>query len=140
MSFHSIVNKKLLIDYEKIYGVEAGMVLSSEQVKCLRNKNGASIAGSYCIELKEEIYVKNLKITDQEQLIKLLLHKKQINKIIGYLSQKYTVVPYKIYESKGKFKLEIIVGTRLKKFDKREKLKQKEESKKKKEIFYQHFY
>lgn len=128
-AFSRIINKKILLEYSVEYEKEAGLVLTSDEVKALR-KSGPSLNSAYCFINKEEIFIKNLNISNaynSEREKKLLLHKKEIFKIIGMFSKKcYIIAPLEIYETRGLFKVKIGLCKHLKKHDRRDLLKQKD--------------
>jgi SsrA-binding protein len=132
-----IKNAKAYFEYTFEYEVEAGIVLKGDETKSLR-VCAPSLKPSYCYISKGEIFVRNLnlaKAAKPERDKKLLLHKKQINKILGIFSQKcFVIVPIQLYEKKGFFKLLIAAGKTKNKEDKREAIKEKE-MKKESKIF-----
>ncbi|AMW31937.1 SsrA-binding protein [Fervidobacterium changbaicum] len=130
-------NKKAYTDYIIDETYEAGIVLVGTEVKSLR-EHGASFKDSFCRIKDGEIYLLNLHIPpyrygniynhDPERPRKLLLHRKQIDRIWGKIRQEgYTVVPTKIYfNDRGIVKVEIAVAKGKKSHDKREEIKKKE--------------
>ncbi len=109
------------------------MVLKGSEVKSLR-LGGASLRESFARAEGSEIFLYNLHIASYtHQAIpgpeptrprKLLLHKREIKRLIGLTAQKgLTLVPLKIYFKEGKAKVEIALAKGKKKYDKREKLK-----------------
>lgn len=137
-------NKKAYTDYIINETYEAGIVLAGTEVKSLR-EHGASFKDSFCRIKYGEIWLLNLHIPpyrfgniynhDPERPRKLLLHKKQIDRIWGKIKQEgYTVIPTKIYfNSQGLVKIEIAVAKGKKNYDKREDIRKKETQKKIKE-------
>lgn len=123
------------LDYQFIDKVEAGLVLTGSDVKSLRTQS-VQFANSQ-VEIKNGLpFIFNLHIPlykySQGQTIdttrerELLLTRRQIAKLQSYQNQKYMLIPVAIY-SRGKwFKLEIGIGRKMKKFEKREKIKKKE--------------
>ena len=110
--------------------LEAGIVLKGSEVKSLRDGK-ASIADSYALDKNGEIYLINSHIPLYRQSSynnhnpkddrKLLLNKKEINKLIGRINQEgLTIVPTKLYFIKGKAKLELAVAKGKKLYDKRQ--------------------
>ena len=108
---------------------EAGLILKGSEVKSLRNGKG-SISESYAVDDKGEFFLVNSHIPsykessyndhDPKRNRKLLLNKKEINKLIGRINREgYTLIPTKMYFKKGKAKIEIAVAKGKKHFDKR---------------------
>lgn len=116
---------------------EAGMVLLGTEVKSLR-QGKASFNDSYCIIHKGEIWVKSLHIAEYSHGTvnnhdplrdrKLLLNKREINKIIAKLKEKgYTLIPLRIFfNEKNLAKIEIGLAKGKKLYDKRETLKKRD--------------
>lgn len=128
-------------NYEILETIEAGIVLYGTEIKSIR-AGKVNLKDSYAtIEKNGEVYVYSMNISPYEhgnifnkdplRPKKLLLNKKEIQKLIGMITQKgYTLVPTKIY-FKGNFvKLELGVGRGKKLYDKREDLKKKEAQRK----------
>ena len=117
--------------------IDAGIVLSGAEVKSLRLNTG-SLRGSYIMEKDGELWLSNCFIkkyinTNDKSYIpnrdrKLLVKRKQINKIIGSLKQDgLSLVPINLYFSnKGLAKLLFGVGKGKKKYDKRQSIKEKD--------------
>ena len=116
--------------------IEAGIALKGSEVKSLRDGKG-SIADSYAVEIKGEIFLINSHIPlykqssynnhDPKGHRKLLLKKKEINKLIGRINQEgLTVIPTKLYFINGRAKLEIAVAKGKKLYDKREVQKKRD--------------
>ncbi|GIQ69004.1 SsrA-binding protein SmpB [Xylanibacillus composti] len=123
-------NRKASHDYfiEETY--EAGIVLTGTEIKSLRNGR-ANLTDSFATIRNGEAFVHNLHISPFEQgnihnpdptrARKLLLHKKEIAKLVGSSKQEgYTLVPLKIYLKNGFAKLLIGLGKGKKQYDKRE--------------------
>jgi SsrA-binding protein len=127
-------NKESL-DYSFISKFEAGISLLGSEAKSLRTQNPQfqnskiEMIGSvpYLVNLKIPTYkYSHGQIIDATRPKPLLLNKKEIAKIISYRHQKYMIIPIAIF-TKGKwFKVEIGIGRKIKKYEKREKIKQKE--------------
>ena len=124
------LNRKASFNYFLIELLEAGLVLRGSEIKSVR-RGKVSIADSYGIEKNGEIYLINSHIPIYKQASysnhnpyaerKLLLNKKEINKLIGKMNKDgLTIVPTKMYFKKGKAKLEIAVAKGKKNFDKRQ--------------------
>ena len=124
------LNRKANFNYFFIELIEAGIVLKGSEVKSLRDGKG-SIADSYAIDNNGELFLINSHIPLYRQSSynnhnpkgdrKLLLKKKEINKLIGKLNQdRLTLIPTKLYFLKGKAKIEIAVAKGKKLYDKRQ--------------------
>jgi SsrA-binding protein len=124
-------NRKARFHYQIGETFEAGIALTGTEVKSLRNGK-ATIAESYAGTRDGEIWLYNANIPEYLQASrfnhapkrprKLLLHKRQINKLIGAVEREgMTLVPLKLYfNPKGRAKLEIAVARGKKLHDKRE--------------------
>ena len=110
--------------------LEAGIVLKGSEIKSIR-LGKVNIADSYAIEKNGEIFLLNSHIPIYEQASgsnhnpyderKLLLNKKEINKLIGKINTDgFSLIPTKMYFKKGKAKIEIAVAKGKKLFDKRQ--------------------
>ena len=122
-------NRKASFNYFFHEFFEAGIVLKGSEVKALRDGK-ANITDAYANDSNGEIYLINSHIPIYKQASysnhnpyserKLLLNKREINKIIGRIHEDgLTIVPTKMYFKKGKAKLEIAVAKGKKQFDKR---------------------
>ena len=130
------LNRKASFNYFFLEKLEAGISLKGSEVKSLRDGKG-SIADSYAVDSNGEIFLVNSHIPLYRQSSynnhnpkserKLLLKKKEINKLIGRINQEgLTVVPTKMYFVKGKVKVEIAVAKGKKLYDKRQVKKTKD--------------
>jgi SsrA-binding protein len=124
------LNRKARFNYffEDIY--EAGIILKGSEIKSVRNGK-VNIADSYAVEKDGEIYLINSHISSYKQASyvdhnpvaerKLLLNKREINKVIGKMQREgFTLIPTRMYFKKGKAKIEIAVAKGKKQFDKRQ--------------------
>ena len=116
---------------------ECGIELKGSEIKSVRN-NGASLRDSYVIFKNGEAFLLNMRISpykhgadfnhEPNRTRKLLLHKKEINKMAQKVKeQSLTVVPTKVYLKKGKLKVEIALAKGKKLFDKRETIKKRDD-------------
>ena len=123
------LNRKASFNYFFEDLIEAGLVLKGSEIKSIREGN-VNIAESYAVEKNGEIVLINSHIAIYKQASysshnatderKLLLKKKEINKLIGKMQRDgFTLVPTKMYFKKGKAKIEIALAKGKKKFDKR---------------------
>lgn len=117
-------NKKSFYDYEILEQYDCGIVLEGWEVKAIADKK-CSIVGTHCKIFNGEAFLVGASIgssdNDQMRSRKLLLHKSEINRLIGKTQEKgLSLVPIKLYSTRGKFKLVIGVGKGKKEYDKRE--------------------
>ena len=130
------LNRKASYNYFFEDLLEAGIVLKGSEIKSIRDGK-ISIADSYAIEKNGEIILINSHIATYKQASysnhqptderKLLLYKREINKLIGKIQRDgFTVVPTKMYFKKGKAKIELAVAKGKKQFDKRAVKKNKD--------------
>jgi len=124
-------NRRARYDYFLEDNIEAGLVLTGTEVKSLRGGR-ANIAESYAAVEGREIVLINADIPpygnanrfnhEPRRPRKLLLHRKQIDKLIGAVQREgRTIIPLRLYfDDKGKAKLEIALAKGKKNHDKRE--------------------
>ena len=123
------LNRKASFNYFFEDLIEAGIVLKGSEIKSIRDGK-VNLGDSYAIEKKGEIVLINSHISQYKQASisnhnptddrKLLLNKKQINKLIGKIQRDgLTIIPTKMYFKKGKAKVEIAIAKGKKKYDKR---------------------
>lgn len=132
-----IKNRSIYHEYFIDTKYEAGMVLLGTEIKSMRTGK-VSFNDSYCLISDGEVWLKSLNIAqyshgnmnnhDPVRDRKLLLHKKEITKIVAKLKEKgYTLVPLRIFmNSKNLAKIEIGLAKGKKLHDKRESIKQKD--------------
>ena len=124
------LNRKASFNYFFIELLEAGISLKGSEVKSLRDGKG-SIADSYAVDNNGELFLINSHIPlyrqssynnhDPKGDRKLLLNRREINKLIGRINQEgLTLIPTKLYFVKGKVKVEIAVAKGKKLYDKRQ--------------------
>ena len=130
-------NNRANYNYAVSNKIDAGIVLTGSEVKSLRINTG-SIRGSYIIEQKGELWLSNSFIKkyqnsndkkyDPSRNRKLLVTKKEFNKISGLIKQGgVTIIPLSLYFSdKGLAKLSCGIAKGKKKIDKRETIKQRD--------------
>ena len=130
------LNRKASFNYFFHEIIEAGISLKGSEVKSLREGKG-SIADSYAVDKNGEIYLINSHIPlykqssynnhDPKNERKLLLNRKEINKLIGRINQEgLTIVPTKMYFKRGRVKVEIAVAKGKKLYDKRQVKKKRD--------------
>ena len=116
--------------------IEAGIVLSGTEIKSIRNGK-ANLKDSYAVIKKGEVYIVGMHISPYEhgnifnkdplRDRKLLLNRREINKLVGLIKQKgYTLVPMNLYFSGHFIKLELGIGKGKKLYDKREDIAKKD--------------
>ena len=129
-------NRKAKFNYFFTEFFEAGIVLKGSEIKSLRDGK-VNIAESYAYDLNGEIYLINSHIPTYKESSynnhepkrnrKLLLNKREINKLIGRINREgFTLIPTKLYFKKGKAKIEIAVAKGKKEYDKRHAKKKKD--------------
>ena len=138
-------NRKARFNYFFKEFYEAGIVLTGSEIKSLRDGK-ANISESYAFDENGEIYLVNSHIPtyqessynnhDPKRNRKLLLNKREINKLIGNLNREgLTLIPTKLYFKKGKAKIEIAVAKGKKLYDKRHTKKKRDWNREKAKYF-----
>ena len=128
-------NPKATHDYHVLETWEAGIVLTGTEVKSLRNGK-ASIKEAYARVRKGEVFLEGMNVTPYEQgnrynhdpvrSRKLLLHRKEIERLIGAVEQRgLTLVPLELYFKHGRAKVVLALGKGKKQHDRREDLKRR---------------
>ena len=129
-------NRKARFNYFFTEFFEAGIELRGSEVKSLRDGK-VNIAESYALDLHGEIYLVNSHIPlykessynnhEPKRNRKLLLNKREINKLIGRINREgFTLIPTKLYFKKGRAKVEIAVAKGKKQYDKRQAKKKRD--------------
>ncbi|MDQ0273423.1 SsrA-binding protein SmpB [Cytobacillus purgationiresistens] len=129
-------NKKAYHDYTIEETYEAGIVLQGTEIKSIRNGK-VNLKDSYARMINGELFLIGMHVSPYEQgnrynhdplrTRKLLLHRKEINKLIGETKESgYALVPLKLYMKNGYAKVLVGLARGKKKYDKREDLKKKE--------------
>ena len=136
----NIENRRAKFDYQFIEQLTAGMVLTGTEIKSIR-EGKAALVDSYCYFRNDELYIKNLNITEYSMGThynhepnrerKLLLSKAELRKLQKKLNdQGLTVVPVRLFVSEsGYAKLDIALAKGKKVFDKRESIKKRDTEK-----------
>lgn len=130
-------NRKARYLYELLETYQAGIELQGTEVKSIR-AGRVNMQDGYALVRNGEAWLINVHISPYEtsahfnheprRTRKLLLHRKEINKLIGLVEQKgLTLVPTKMYFKNGLVKVEIAVGRGKKLHDKRETIKQRDD-------------
>lgn len=133
-------NKKVRYEYfiEEVF--ECGILLKGTEVKSIR-QGKVNINDSFASIDNGEVFIKQAHISPYEQgniynvdplrARKLLLHKSEINKLIGKIKIKgYSIIPTKMYFVNGKVKVEIALAKGKKLYDKRNELAKKDAQRK----------
>ena len=133
-----IVNRQATFNYEIIDKYEAGIQLMGSEVKSLKNGNG-NMSDCYCVFVNNELFIKSMhispytesgNISNHEPIRnrKLLLHKKELNKLAVSVEAKgLSIIPLRVYvNNKNLIKVEIALCKGKKNYDKRNAIKQKD--------------
>lgn len=132
-----IKNKKATFHYEILERLEAGIELFGFEVKSIKQGQG-SLEGAYVIIRGGEVFLVNAQIPpyqpsntpqdyDPQRVRKLLLHKKEIDALIGSEKQKgLTIIPISLYNKGRTIKAEIAIVRGKKQHDKREDIKKRD--------------
>jgi len=139
------LNRKAKFNYFFKEFYEAGISLKGSEVKSLRSGK-VNISESYAYDHNGELFLVNSHISSYKESSyndhepnrnrKLLLNKKEINKLIGRINREgFTLIPTKLYFKKGKAKVEIAVAKGKKQYDKRQTKKQRDWNREKARYF-----
>ena len=131
-----IINRRASFDYFIEEEYEAGIVLTGTEIKSVRNGH-CNIKDSYGIIRNHEVFLLNMYIGqykegnifnhNETRSRKLLLHKKEINKLEQAVeTQGLTLVPLKVYFKDNKLKVLLGICRGKKNYDKRESMKEKD--------------
>ncbi len=123
-------NKRATFDYELLERFEAGLALTGTEIKSVR-ANQVSLQRSYVQARGDELWLMEANISpyvhgnrdnhEPTRPRKLLLHRREINRILTNLTQKgLTVVPIRLYLKDGRAKVEVALARGKHKYDKRE--------------------
>jgi len=135
---NAATNRRAKFDYEIVEKFEAGIELSGGEVKSLRD-GGAALVDSYAMERKGQLFLVGVHIKPYDKVgydrpdpyrdRRLLMHRKQIDKIVGTVSVKgMTIIPMRIYfNERGWAKVEIGLAKAKKQYDKRDTIKKRDE-------------
>lgn len=129
-------NRRARYEFDLIEKVEAGLVLTGTEVKSLRNGK-SSLEEAYASLERDEVWLYGCDIPEYleanrmnhkpKRPRKLLLHRREIDKIAARVSEKgITLVPLQIYFKKGLAKVELCLAKGRKTYDKREAIKKNE--------------
>ena len=140
-----VKNKKAYFDYFIDEEFECGIVLKGTEIKSIR-KGSVDLKDTFARVKHGEIYVINMYIAkydegnrfnhDERRERKLLLHKKEINKIFEKVKQEgKTLVPLKLYFKEDKVKILLGICTGKKLYDKRETIKERDLAREKRDLY-----
>jgi SsrA-binding protein len=133
----NIENRRAKFDYQFLEHLTAGLILTGTEIKSIR-EGKAGLADSYCYFKKDELFVKNMHITEYAEASfyqheplrerKLLLNRQELNKLIKKTKdQGLTIIPTKLFiNEKGFAKLNIALAKGKKLFDKRDDIKKRD--------------
>lgn len=136
----NIKNKEINFKYEIIDRLECGLELKGTEAKSIKEAK-CNLKDSFALIRNNEVILKNMYISPYEhgninnvnptRDRRLLVHKKEILKLLNYIKQSgYTLVPSKIYTSGRWLKLELCVCRGKKLFDKRQTIKERQDKRK----------
>lgn len=130
-----IVNRRALHNFHILEHLEAGVVLNGGEVKSIR-AGRVDLGQSYVKIIGKEAFLVNAHIPpliqsggktyEPTRSRKLLLHRTQINSLIGKASSGFSLIPLSIYEKNNRFKIDVGFGKSKKEFDKRRVIKEKD--------------
>jgi SsrA-binding protein len=130
-----VENRKAFHDYIILESYEAGVALRGTEVKSIR-EGAVNLRDSYGKPIKGEIYLLNMHISpyeegnrfnvDPKRNRKLLLHKAEVNRLIGKVTEKgLTLIPLRLYLKEGLVKVELALARGKRIYDRRESLRRK---------------
>lgn len=130
-------NRRARFEYEILDTFEAGLELRGPEVKSLREGKG-NLSGAFAVVRRGEVWLIGCQIAHYAQAgrengdplreRRLLLHKREIARIAGKISERgFTLVPLQLYFKNGRAKVELAVARGKKTHDKREAIKQRED-------------
>lgn len=125
-----ILNKKASFNYTLLERFEAGISLTGEEIKTLKER-GADLGNSYAKIINNEAYLINANIFsekgDSTRSRKLLLHKREIISLESKIkAKKLTLIPVKMYNKGRRIKVELALAKPKKEFEKKEALKRQD--------------
>jgi SsrA-binding protein len=132
----TIKNRRASFEYHFLENYVAGIVLTGTEIKSIR-AGQVSLQEAYCYFLREELWVKQMHIAPYEhgniynhletRERKLLLHKKELKKLIRNQEEGLTIIPIQLFiNEKGLAKLEIALAQGKKLYDKRQTIKERD--------------
>ena len=127
----NIVNRSARFEYEFIDTYSAGIMLTGVEVKFIRDGK-LSFVDSFCTFQNGELFMNNVSISgigndNIKRNRKLLLKKKELNKLLKDLDKGLTIVPIRIYTNeRSVFKVDIALARGKKLYDKRDSIKKRD--------------
>lgn len=133
----TIRNKKASFEFNFLATYKAGIMLTGTEVKAIRSGK-ASLNDAYCVFMNEELWIKNMHISEYshgsynnhepKRLRKLLLNKAELVKLLSKMKEKgNTIIPVQLFfNERGIAKIEIALARGKKMFDKREDIKKRD--------------
>lgn len=131
-------NKKAFHDYDILDRLEAGLVLTGDEVKSIRSGN-VNLVGSFAHVREGELYIVNCYIAPYSNAYrkeedfsrrtrKLLVHRQELNRLVGTISKKgVTLVPLKLYlNERGRVKVELGIAKHKQAHTRKEELKERD--------------
>jgi SsrA-binding protein len=133
MGIH-IVNRKAKFEYFFERSENSGLVLVGSEVKAIRNGK-CSLVDAFCTFEEDELFIRGMNIPNEGNAFsheptrsrKLLLKRKELNKLQKDLIKGLTIIPYRIFENEyGMLKMEICLAKGKKLYDKRNTIKERD--------------
>jgi SsrA-binding protein len=130
----NIVNRKAKFDYHLEKAELAGIQLVGSEVKAIRAGH-VNMTDAFCVFENEELWVRNMSITSPKNAYsheptrarKILLKRKELNKMEKELTKGYTIIPVRLFtNSENLIKIEVCLAKGKKQFDKRETIKERD--------------
>lgn len=129
-----IINKKVKFHYDFIRTETSGIQLTGSEVKAISGGK-ITMSESYCLFIGNELFVRNIHIPENGTAYthepirdrKLLLKRRELNRLKKELINGLTIVPYKIFKNdRGLYKVEIVLAKGKNLYDKRQSIKDKD--------------
>ena len=129
-------NRKALRDYAILETHEVGIELKGTEIKSIR-QHRVSLDDSFARIDEGELFLYNMHVSPYEQgnvfnvepmrVRKLLMHRREVQRLIGLLSQKQVaLVPLRLYQHRGLAKVELAVGKGRRTYEKRDRIQERE--------------
>ena len=129
-------NHKAGRDYDILESFETGIELKGTEIKSIR-AHRVSLDGSFARIDGQELFLYNMHVSPYAQaggdnveptrVRKLLMHRREINRLHGFLSQKrLTLIPLRLYQQHGLVKVALAVGRGRRVFEKRDRIRERE--------------